>query len=289
VNLPLPSQRTNQRKLSAPMNVAMLIYSAGRVKRALRVTQFLAQQPGARNVILVLNGSEIRFNELIEMWGPALPQPTVLLHDNSGAEFGGYQRVVDHCRQDAGRPLLILNDTVGVHQFVDRPYLRDLVKALRANTSSAIAVGRMCRASEPIAIGGLSGHGWLRSHMMGFGANTLGRIDYRLRAPEFDSLIQETGEADRFFHPDICLHLRQHWNHWLFGTGAGTWYKAQALTPESAPFLANRARAMVQEIVLSMRLEQAGVQFLNLDPDSRSDMATRLRRGAYHKLKFLPV
>jgi hypothetical protein len=63
------------------------------------------------------------------------------------------------------------------------------------------------------------------------------------------------------FAAEIGRALKDKLKAWLFEPTGG-WYKASALTSENSAAFARKARSILQEMNLSMRLEEAGIAFL---------------------------
>jgi len=271
------------------VHASMLLYARSRLPVALRLMRFMARQNAVQSVVFVINGDQITAEDvkmLFDLDGIAM---TVVHHDNSGAEFGGYQRAVDIMIEQGADKMFVMNDTIGPHQFVDAPFLRDFVANFDADKTGIAAGGRMVMASDEISIGRYSSRFWLQSHILAFDKGALARVDYRVYFPEISELIRNTSSVEEFFSPEIGLFLRSHLTHWLFGSGPGTWYNARPLSADTSNILASKARAILQELSLSMRLNDAGVVMLNHDVFARRDIATRCRCWIWNKTKYIMV
>ncbi len=271
------------------IHVSMLLYARDRLPAALQVSRFLSGLPEVGALLFVINGSQLTAAEVLQRFGTSRVPVKALHHDNVGAEFGGYQKAADVLLADGADKIWLFNDTVGPHQFVDGPYLRDFARAMAAASAAPLAAGRVVQASERLEIDGLSSGVWLQSHILGMDRQALQRIGGRIHAPELDALIQPATTADGFFSPRIGSYLRAHLTHWLFGQGEGTWYKASPLTAQSAPGLALKARSILQELSLSMRLEQAGIGFMDQNIYLRRDLLTRARCVLWNKTRRLLI
>ncbi|MFZ4700957.1 MAG: hypothetical protein ACOYMG_12985 [Candidatus Methylumidiphilus sp.] len=265
----------------------MLLFANARLITAVRIMQYLAKQPEIRSLLFVVNGDQIASEDVLSYFQNGRIPVSVVRHNNIGSEFGGYQRAADVLTSAGAKKVLILNDTVGSHQFVDAHYLRDFVRCFAADKSGIVFVGRVVQSSDIISLGNFSSKSWVQSHIFGIDKGALGLIDNKIYYPEVSDLIRDSTSVEDFFHPEIGSYLKAHLTHWLFGFGEGTWYNARPLTSESVHLLANRARAILQEMSLSMRLEKKQSIILNMDVFQRRDIPTRARCWIWSKSGYL--
>ena len=215
---------------------------------------------------------------------------SVLLHDNSGLEFGAYQAGVDRLLGD-GEPdwTVILNDTFAIHQCFSRPMRRHFVHAVTtiADRDTPIVVGQVESLLRSFELLGIRMHRWITTNAFAVNRGALRALKHRLRSAEPDELVAGSMPAEAFFSPRLDPVLREHLSRWLFvPDGAVSWYRAAPLDEQNAPALARKARSILQEKYLSARLEAASTIFADIKQLSSSErllqridaMAFSLRR-----------
>ena len=215
---------------------------------------------------------------------------SVLLHDNSGLEFGAYQAGVDRLLGD-GEPdwTVILNDTFAIHQCFSRPMRRHFVHAVTTidDRDTPIVVGQVESLLRSFELLGIRMHRWITTNAFAVNRGALRALKHRLRCAEPDDLVAGSTPAEAFFSPRLDPVLREHLSRWLFvPDGAVSWYRAAPLDEQNAPALARKARSILQEKYLSARLEAASTIFADIKQLSSSErllqridaMAFSLRR-----------
>ena len=193
---------------------------------------------------------------------------SVLLHDNSGLEFGAYQAGVDRLL-GAGEPdwTVILNDTFAIHQCFSRPMRRHFVHAVTTidDRDTPIVVGQVEGLPRSFDLLGLRIHRWITTNAFAINRGALRALSHRLHCAEPDGLVAGSPAAEDFFSARLDPVLREHLGRWLFvPAGALSWYRAAPLDAQNAPALARKARSILQEQYLSARLERAGAIFADI-------------------------
>ena len=108
-----------------------------------------------------------------------MPQ-SVLLHDNSGLEFGAYQAGVERLLA-AGEPdwTVILNDTFAIHQCFSRPMRRHFVHAVTTidDQETPIVVGQVESLPRSFDLLGLRMHRWITTNVFAVNRGALRALD----------------------------------------------------------------------------------------------------------------
>jgi len=200
---------------------------------------------------------------------------SVLLHDNSGLEFGAYQAGVDRLLR-AGEPdwTVILNDTFAIHQCFSRPMRRHFVDAVTTigDRDTPIAVGQVESLPRSFDLLGLRMHRWITTNVFAVNRGALRALSHRLRCVEPDELVTGSPPAETFFSTRLDPVLREHLGRWLFvPAGESSWYRAAPLDAENAPAFARKACSILQEKYLSARLEAAATIFVDVKQLSGSE------------------
>jgi len=122
-------------------------------------------------------------------------------------------------------------------------------------------VGKIDDSHRRLTLDGLWATRWVRSHLMGFDRAALDAIDRRFDDPHVDTLIRSTGNVDDFFAPAVGEGVRELIRLFLFKPGPWSWYGAAPLSATNCEAMALKARAILQEKFLSMRLEAKDAAF----------------------------
>ncbi len=200
-------------------------------------------------------------------------------HDNEGQEFGAYQRGLD-ALLEGERPdwVIFMNDTIGTHARVPSGAFKRLCQELsKPRSTYPVGVGFVDVSERSMQIGGCRGSRWIRSHIMVLNDAALRVLEGRIRSCEVDPLISGGDSEASFFaakcDPSLKLRLRS----WLFQSdGVFKWYRAAPLTANNCSSMAGKARAILQELYLSFRLESVSTIFIDLRADTAIE---RLRDG----------
>jgi hypothetical protein len=215
---------------------------------------------------------------------------SVLLHDNSGLEFGAYQAGVDRLLA-AGEPdwTVILNDTFAIHQCFSRPMRRHLVHAVTtiADRDTPSVVGQVESLPRSFDLLGIRMHRWITTNAFAVNRGALRALKRRLRCAEPDDLVVGLTPAEAFFSTRLDPVLGKYLSRWLFvPAGALSWYGAAPLDERNAPALARKARSILQEKYLSARLEAAGAIFIDIKAAmTRSDKLLQRIDATVFKLR----
>lgn len=233
-------------------------------RRCLREIERLKRAVPIGQHVGVLNGGA----DLMAPIGD-VPGAQWMQHDNEGQEFGAYQRGLDELlKTDRPDWVIFMNDTLGTHTRLPDGFLQRLQRVIESPPSSLpLVAGVEHRLERSLQIQGHRGSRHMRSHAVALNAGALDVLDRRIRAAEIDSLIAGAATRDSFFSADCDPSMQMRLASYLFRPDAALkWYRAAPLTPDNCAAMARKARAILQEFYLSLRLESASTIFIDLSP-----------------------
>lgn len=242
-------------------DLIVVMYAKNRVASTVRIIKAMARLARLRRIVIVVNGDELNM-AVIKSISDIRCDQWAIQHDNSGLEFGGYQAGIDHIARDRPDRTILMNDTVGSHQYYSAVQLRSFCKAISADGLSNFVTGHVDVHERRIAINGLTGDRWVRSNLVGLDEEALARLGHKIYDPSIDRLIVDSADVDTFFSPDLDATVKTKIADWIFSTGPGfKWYNAQPLSTANSSMMAGKARSFLQEQYLSMRVETVGTAF----------------------------
>jgi hypothetical protein len=253
--------------VSSRAAVVSVHYYPEYVEQSLRHLREICERVKPERCVLVANNPAV-LPALEEAARRSTYGESVLLHDNSGLEFGAYQAGVDRLLA-VGEPdwTVILNDSFAIHQCFSRPMRHRFVHAVTtiADRDTPIVVGQLESLPRSFELLGLRTHRWITTNVFALNRGALRALKHGLRCAEPDELVAGFAPAEAFFSARLDPVLREHLGHWLFvPRGALSWYRAAPLDEQSAPVFARKARSILQEKYLSARLEAAGTIFVDI-------------------------
>jgi hypothetical protein len=203
---------------------------------------------------------------------------SVIEHDNSGREFGGYQAGLDFLNPRVGEAgdYLIVNDTFAIHYEFYSEHFAALKRRICDNVLKHRIAGQVDQHQECLSLGELMSDRWVRSNLMFIDSAALKSIRCRLYVPEVDSWILDTSDPAEFFGDQVGPATRAKLSKWLFEPGG--WYGAAPLSIENQRRLCDKARSILQEFYLTMRLNRAGTAVLDLGLSRPEQQRTRIKR-----------
>jgi hypothetical protein len=215
--------------------------------------------------VVVLNNRAVSVDSARSALHPKCRPFHVIEHSNEGSEFGGYQAGLDFLRHDAGKigNVLILNDTLGVHYEFYPEHMDAMQRRIDDRASSQRMVGRIDQAEQLLSLGGLTGNRWVRSNLIFIDAAALRSIDHQFYLPEIAGWVRESADPNKFFSDEVGPATQVRTSKWLFEPGG--WYDAAPLSPANQRRFASKARSILQELYLTMRLEHAGTTIMDLE------------------------
>lgn len=255
------------------IDVICLFYDEKRLKHFISIVCRVQSWLRPKKIAFVTNNSNFDV-ERLDAQLRILRDYTIVEHNNTGMEFGGYQAGIDALGDTSGG-ILVMNDTVGVHDFVGPKKLRETTDRIQSLIEPKFAVGDICVDISPIRILEFEGLVWLRSNLFYLDPVALKSIDRRLYCPTVNDLINDSG-ATSFVAAEADPRITALIDRWLFKPGPYAWYRAQPLSNENWDFMARKARSILQERYLSMRLLAQGTTVHNTGISLRSMIYDRL-------------
>jgi hypothetical protein len=245
------------------IDLVLVLYAKKRLASTVGIVKRLARIINIRRIIIVINGKQINPNHANSLFLYYCEACTVVQHDNTGLEFGAYQAGVDCLNNDGLERIILMNDTVGSHQYYSMIHLGQFCRAISVSGDriSNFVTGHVDVHERHININGKFGIRWVRSNLVGLDKEALVRLTGKIYDPSIDSLISDSDDQDTFFGPSLDGSVKLKIADWLFSTSPGKWYNAQPLSAVNSAMMAGKARSFLQEQYLSMRLEAAGAAF----------------------------
>jgi hypothetical protein len=267
------------RKAEKPLWLIAAVYYPSYWAHLASIVQRISASRPLHLLSVVINGTHISSHDVENHFARLARKRIIHQHDNSGLEFGAYQAGLDLLRSsdDSDFDLIVLNDTVGIHYPLYSEILSAFVRTLTIAPWTCRAVGMIDTVPRALSIDGFLTSRWVRSNLMGFDAEAISRIGYRIYVPWIDEYVTTTADAQSFFSSSVGRSLQDHMSRWLFATSGDRWYGAGPLSPENAAKLAAKARSILQEKYLSMRLEQVFAAFLNPTHSPEEQRSIRLK------------
>jgi hypothetical protein len=249
---------------ATPVHYVVVIYYAAYLARIVKVAAALIDTQSVGTLRVVINNPAI--DELVvKQHFASLPVPAhVLRHDNTGLEFGAYQLGLDDLRRTHADdlPCLFANDTVGTHYPITTFYLRKFSSAAQEHLGSNAIVGLVDSAPRRLELCGLHTSRWVRSNLFVMDRHALESIHNQMYVARLDACINDSPKEEDFFADSIGPSLRSHLSRWLFSGSPDAWYKSEPLSLDNHRRMAAKARSILQELFLSMRLEGAATALI---------------------------
>jgi hypothetical protein len=259
--------------------------------RAIAAAAQLARRVGAQALLLVTNRADL-LPQLQARAKSLDGGAEVLLHDNSGVEFGAYEAGLRHLQARLELDwVAFVNDTFSIHSCFSSVFRERFAAAVqRPSDGSALEVtGEVVSMPRSYCLEGLRTHRWITTNAFAINAGALGALGHQLYFPGVDELICGGSDLERFFSPRLDPAMVTHLVSWLLvERGPQTWYGAEPLGPQNAERLARKARAILQEKYLAARLDEAGAWFLDINASGvRERIMKRLEIGWFEATRRL--
>ncbi|WP_367839348.1 hypothetical protein [Paraburkholderia sp. DGU8] len=258
------SARSRGDSTPRPVHCVLVIYFAAYLARIVKVMGALMEAQSVATLRVVINNPQIDESVVKQHFASLSAPVRILRHDNTGLEFGAYQRGLDDLRRtDADDlPCLFANDTVGSHYPITTFYLRKFSSAAQEHLGSNAIVGLVDWSARRLQLCGLHTSRWVRSNLFVMDRQALQSIDNALYVARLDACIHDSPSEDEFFADAIGPSLRAHLRRWLFSGSPDAWYQSAPLSPDNHRRMAAKARSILQELFLSMRLDSAATAFI---------------------------
>lgn len=275
------------------MSVAIVSvhYDPNRVGATLDSLALIASRVKGPAAVLVSNRTEAA-DALEPASQDRLPGAVVIRHDNTGMEFGAYQRGLDALQAWGDVDWVVFaNDTFSVHQVFPPAYVENLIAQLGRDVSHPVIVGQIEGLPRSYVLDGVRTHRWVTTNLFALNRASLDTLNRRVHDPLLDASVIATASRERFLSPQVDSVLRRHITDWLFEAHGSTpaWYAAAPLDTINAEAMARKARSILQEKRVSAVLEGASAEFASIrDVSMLAELALRLRRRA-RQLRALTV
>lgn len=185
---------------------------------------------------------------------------TVLIgSSNAHWEFSAWDRAIAYLDSSLDEFDLVHLAT-SAFGALDTSHLDDFSAEMLANIRRrSCAVGAIDYRSEPVVVYGTSSQAWLRSSWIFVPSNELRRLGSLASVTDVSQLF--SGDAATPFRLDapISTNYQQFILHYLTGTRRGLeWHSHFELNPETLPRFEAKAKAILNEHLLSIRLRLQG-------------------------------
>ena len=267
---------------SAPMRVLTILARFGVEHYAgaqARIDDLFARQlPGVERDVIVVDNALPR-DYVAECDGSML-----IGGDNSSREFSAFDRAVDFVGNRIWSYSLV-HFATSAFDTLYVAYLDRFVPSLLAATAGrATCVGHIDCYNQPIEINGQQSQHWVRScffFLPPAEVKALGSFVSIADGSRFFS-----GDPDAPFRCDAPLdgQYRDYITEWLTGRGVGqgvTWHSTFTLTRDTVDAFEQKARMILNEQLLSLRLQALGCRLLDV-----TWLSAMLRRHAPHEVPW---
>ena len=267
---------------SAPLRVLTIVARFGSdqyaAAEATIADLFARQLPGVERDVIVIDNALPR-DYVAERDGSVL-----LGGDNSSREFSAFDRAVDF----VGARIWSYSFVHFATSAFDTLYVayldRFIPSLLAAAAGRATCVGHIDCYNHPIEINGQQSQHWVRScffFLPPAEVKALGSFVSIANGSRFFS-----GDPDAPFRADAPLdcQYREYITEWLTGGGVGqgvTWHSTFTLTGETIGAFEQKARTILNEQLLSLRLQALGCRLLDV-----TWLSAMLRRHAPHEVPW---
>lgn len=202
--------------------------------------------------IVVYNSSDVRLSDFDNSW-------TALRGSNHAGEFSAWQEGLDWSLENSQKPkhgYIFVNDTVNSHRKFTRIRFHFLKSCIKQNTKHAVGFTDELHERETFSIYGLSGDRWMSTYCFYLGNEAIEKIDFKVNS---ELVHQQRGETvdDSIFPSSMSNNLKKRLEEWLFGGG---WYKSKQCVENYSDVAKFKARAIVNEKMLSLRLLNKGIE-----------------------------
>jgi hypothetical protein len=202
-----------------------------------------------RELIVVDNAVDRDFVE-------TLPGRTLIGGDNSSHEFSGFDRAIAHVGGRIWSFDVVQLGTSAFQQLVTDYLSHFSTRMLERMTARPVALGHIDCHNEAVEILGYQSQHWMRTACFFLPPAEVKALGTFVSVRPDGFFSHDTG---RPFLADAPLNdrYRRYLTDWLTGADIGqgvSWHSPMKLTPETLPVFEQRARAIMNEHMLSIRL-----------------------------------
>lgn len=241
--------------------IIAVVYSEDRVEKFRKLLRSYADFLSIRHIIFISNNRNLDSRRYTEHFASSGIAVEYALHDNTGAEFGAYQRGLDMARQQGTDVYVFINDTAGIHNYLGHSFVASLKNVMADSSLHAWCFGISNVAPRRFVIGDCSSNRWIQSHFFAMDTAALAAIEHKIYAPAINSLVSESADPDIFLGNLSDRALRAYIEGWLFSESGSRWYGAEPLSQDNFRRFALKTRSILQEKYLSMRMDSRFVAF----------------------------
>jgi hypothetical protein len=187
--------------------------------------------------------------------------------DNGSREFSGFDRAIDFVGDDIWSYDYV-HCATSAFQTLYVAYLERFEPAvLQAAAGRAVCVGHIDCYNEPIEVRGYHAQHWIRSCFLFLPPAEVKALGTFVSVPAEAPLF--SGDPERPFRADAPLspRYRDYITQWLTGAGLGqgvAWHSRFALAKDTLPAFEAKARAILNEQLLSIRLQALGCRLIDV-------------------------
>lgn len=187
--------------------------------------------------------------------------------DNSYWEFSAWDRglvLLERLRQSA--------DLVHfVTSAFDRLYTDFISQVdqnlLQAATAAGAAVGHIDYYDEPVALGGESAQHWLRTSFFFLPPPAIIALRSMVSFEDAEAVFSDNPDQPFRVDSPLSTRFQEYIVGWLTGRGTGqgvTWHSHFELTGETLPYFRAKTLALLNEYLLTRRLEKLGYSVIDI-------------------------
>lgn len=228
-----------------------LILASYYPKNRVRTIKFCEQFENCTKIV-VCNSSEIDLADFGDSW--------ITLHgSNTAGEFSAWQEGLEFSLSKLNKPkhgYIFLNDTVNSHRNFSFIRLNFFKKHIIKYKDQAVGFTDTINNGETFSIHGLSGKKWISTYCFYLGLEAIEKIDFIINSEKIYPNT-ESSESDSLFPSSMSENLKNWLDSWLFGGG---WYKSKTLDKKKSYVAKFKARAIINEKILSLRLINNNVE-----------------------------
>jgi hypothetical protein len=231
---------------------------------------FARQMPGVEHRLIVVDNALPR--DFMDQRDGSL----LIGGDNSSWEFSAFDRALDFIGADIWSYGFVHFATSAFNTLYVAYLERFEPSLLQALADRAACVGHIDYYNEPVEVRGYHAQHWIRSCFFMLPPAEVKALGSFVSVADGTPFF--SGSANAPFRADapISAHYREYITQWLTGDGVGqgvSWHSKFALTRETLPLFEQKACTILNEQLLSIRLQALGCHLIDV-----TWLSTMLRR-----------
>jgi hypothetical protein len=116
----------------------------------------------------------------------------------------------------------------------------------------------------------------VRSNLIGFDHVAIAALEYKINKPHLNDYLKDS--VDMFFTDNIGQSTRDKISRWLFTADGHGWYGATPLAKDNCAKMAAKARSIIQEFHLAMRLKENGTIFIEPKLNALERLSLKIKK-----------